>query len=299
MGRCTNPQAGANGCFAPTPYRPLFFFSASLLIPWALWFAAAYISHLPDAAEHAWSQAGLSLAGLFAPALLAVWLLWRNETLRADALSRLFRVSGFPARYLVVALLLPFSALVLAQLLSLPLGYSVAQFHVSGNPSFTSTLLSPWWMLALAAVAEELAWHSYGTDALTARFSLFAASLLFTVYWALWHLPLAFVKGYYHSEIVAQGAIHTANFVASMVVFVLLMNWLYVKSGRSILIAVLFHLFANLGNEIFATHPDSKLIQTALLMGVSAGVVYRERALFFRKPVKIAWRSPSPESVES
>lgn len=292
MDRCSSGLTGMKEFSVRNAYRPLLFFSASLLIPWALWFAAAYVSHLPDADEHAWVQLGLSLTGLCAPALLAVWLLWQDETLRADVLSRLFRISGFPRRYLVAALLLPFGTLVLAQLFSLAFGYSTAQFHVSGNPSFTSTLLSPWLMLALAAVVEELAWHSYGTDALLARFSLFAASLLFTVYWAFWHLPLAFVKGYYHSEVVAQGAIHTANFVASMVVFVLLMNWLYVKSGRSVLIAVLFHLFANLGNEIFATHPDSKLIQTVLLMVVTAGIVYRERALFFRKPARVAWRSP-------
>lgn len=136
----------------------------------------------------------------------------------------------------------------------------------------------------LGAVLEELAWHSYGTDALLSRFSLFAASLVFTVYWALWHVPLGLVKGYYHRELVAQGWLYTANFVASMVVFVLLMNWLYLKSGRSIMVALLFHLAANLGNEIFQTHPDSKVIQTGILLLWTAWVLWKERALFFRRP---------------
>ena len=74
-------------------------------------------------------------------------------------------------------------------------------------------------MLLISPVAEELAWHSYGTDALTARRSLFVASLLFAVYWAFWHMPLAFVKGYYHSQIVSEGALYTVNFVVSMFVF--------------------------------------------------------------------------------
>lgn len=130
-------------------------------------------------------------------------------------------------------------------------------------------------------MAEELAWHSYGTDALLSRFNLFAASLVFTVYWALWHLPLAFIQGYYHSEVVAEGALYTANFVVSMVVFVSLGNWLYMKSGRSILIAVLFHVSANFGNEIFATHPDSKVIQTMLLLLFTLWLLRRERKLFF------------------
>lgn len=266
-------------------YRPCFFFGVSLLIPWALWFLAAWISHLPDAGEHVWAQTALSLAGLFTPAVLAAWMLWRQPVLWEDAKPRLWRVCSFPRRYLVAALFLLFTTLIAAQCLSVLFGHDWSQFYISGQPSFTSVLLSPWLMLVLAAIVEELAWHSYGTDALTARMSLFNASLLFTVYWALWHLPLAFVKGYYHSELVQQGTLYTVNFIASMVVFVLLMNWVYVKSRRSIAVAVLFHLCANLGNEIFATHPDSKVIQTALLVPLTAWIVYRNRALFFAKPV--------------
>jgi hypothetical protein len=69
-----------------------------------------------------------------------------------------------------------------------------------------------------------------------------------------------------------------------MIVFVLLSNWLYLKSDRSILIAVLFHLSTNLGNEIFATHPDSKIIQTGLLLIFILWIISKDKALFFRKP---------------
>ena len=107
---------------------------------------------------------------------------------------------------------------------------------------------------------------------------MFTASMIFTVYWALWHLPLAFIQGYYHSQVVAEGALYTANFVFSMIVFVLLSNWLYLKS------AVLFPLSANLGNEIFATHPDSKIIQTGLLLIFIFWIIIKDKALFFSKP---------------
>ena len=40
-------------------YRPVTFYTLSLLIPWTLWFAAAYISHRPDAVEYQWAQAAL------------------------------------------------------------------------------------------------------------------------------------------------------------------------------------------------------------------------------------------------
>ncbi|MDO4694088.1 MAG: CPBP family intramembrane metalloprotease [Eikenella sp.] len=265
----------------PTVYRPVLFFTWSLLLPWALWFAAACLSHQPDGGHNGLLTA-LLLAGLLAPMCLAAALLWRQPALRADALSRL-RLSCVRKRYWLAAVLLPPLSLVLAQGVSLLFGYPAGQFQVSGSPSFTSALISPWLALVLGAVLEELAWHSYGTDALLSHFSPFAASLMFTVYWALWHVPLGLVKGYYHSELVAQGWLYTTNFAASMVVFVLLMNWLYLKSGRSIMVALLFHLAANLGNEIFQTHPDSKVIQTGMLLLLAAWVLWKERALFFRR----------------
>ena len=33
------------------------------------------------------------------------------------------------------------------------------------------------------------------------------------------------------------------------------MNWLYYRGGRSVLLAIVFHLAANFGNELFQTDP--------------------------------------------
>ena len=70
--------------------------------------------------------------------------------------------------------------------------------------------------------------------------------------------------------------------MASMICFVFIMNWLYLKNARNIWIAVVFHLCANLGNEIFATHPDSKIIQTGLFALILAWLIAKEKSLFFR-----------------
>ena len=52
-------------------YRPLTFFSLSLLIPWLLWFTAAYISHHQPSKAMLYVQIGLGIAGLITPKLLA------------------------------------------------------------------------------------------------------------------------------------------------------------------------------------------------------------------------------------
>lgn len=82
----------------------------------------------------------------------------------------------------------------------------------------------------------------------------------------------------------ASGWLHALNFPLSLIPFVVLMNWLYYRTGRSITVAIVFHLTAGFANEIFRTHPDTKLIQTAVLLVVAIVVVLTNRDLFFASP---------------
>ena len=92
---------------------------------------------------------------------------------------------------------------------------------------------------------------------------------------------MSFIKGYYHSNVVESGWLYSLNFVVSLIPYVFVMNWLYYKTGRNILVAVIFHITAGFFNEIFATHPDSKVIQTVLLLIFSVILVLRKREFFF------------------
>ncbi len=261
--------------------RPVAFFALATLFPWIFWFSAAYLSNLSNqtTSVQVWT-ATLGVCGLAAPVLVVAFLVRRRPELRADIFRRLLprRISGF---YLAMTLLLLVSSILAAQAVSLAFGYSPQQFQFRGGFTFSAGLLPVWFTLIGAAVFEELAWHSYGTDSLLRRMSVFTASMVFTVFWALWHIPLAFIKGYYHQEVVATGWLHTLNFPLSMVAFVILMNWLYFSTGRSILIAITFHITANLANEVFMTDPDTKIIQTIILLIVAAVVVSSNRTLFF------------------
>lgn len=267
--------------------RPLFFYGLSLLIPWALWFIVAYLSHLPEQSGFLISLQGiLAIAGLLAPMFVAAYLFLSNKSLLNDLKTRFFRQKGFSPIYTILAFSLIFVSMVLAQLISLLFGHSIGQFYISGTPSFTSALFSPWFILLFAPIVEELAWHTYGTDALRQRFNLFNTSIIFSIYWVLWHLPLSFIKGYYHSNVVAEGLLYSLNYGFSLFVLVILMNWLYYKTNRNILIVIIFHCSANITNEIFATHPDSKVIQTVLLLILTIYILIKEKEMFFRKHMK-------------
>lgn len=206
-----------------------------------------------------------------------------NPALRSDLVGRLCTFKKVRPIYLALTCFLMLSSILLAQAISLIFGYSISQFSLSGGTSFSYSLFPAWIMLFLAPGLEELAWHSYGTDSLRSRFSLFTTSLLFAVFWALWHFPLSFIKNYYHSNIAEMGWIYSFNFAFSLIPFVLLMNWLYYKTHRNIMVAVIFHITAGVFNELFATHPDTKIIQTVLLLFLSIALIYKEPQFFFSK----------------
>jgi hypothetical protein len=112
---------------------------------------------------------------------------------------------------------------------------------------------------------------------------VFSTSIIFGVYWILWHVPLSFIKDYYQSNLVELGLWHSISFAVSVIPFVLIMNWLYYKTNRNILVAILFHMSANISNEIFTTHPDNKIIQTGLLLAFSVVLVWNEKRFFFTR----------------
>jgi membrane protease YdiL (CAAX protease family) len=261
------------------------FYLGATAIPWALWLLAGWNSHRPAGQAWApWTLVVLGMAGLAAPMVLAGFLIWSDPLLRRDVWGRLFRWPQGSGKYVVLAFGLMPASILLAQALSLLLGHSATQFRFAEHPSFSAGVVPVWVILVLAPILEELGWHSYGTDALLRRWPMFTASIGFAAYWAVWHLPLASIHGYYHSNVMLSGWMYSLNFALSVFPFVLLMNWLYLRTGRNVCVAAIFHVTAGAFNEVFQTHPDSKVIQTGLLMLLTCVVLWRERDLFFRKP---------------
>jgi len=61
------------------------------------------------------------------------------------------------------------------------------------------------------------------------------------------------------------------------------MNWIYYKANRNIILPILFHISAGFFNEIFATHPMSKVIQTFLLLVFALYIITNDKAFFFNQ----------------
>jgi len=257
------------------------FYSLATFIPWTFWFTAGYLSHLDDSYMNLVSILGF--IGLLSPVIIAFWLIFKNTELKKDVFKRFFNFKSVKPVYFLLALfLMPFSIL-LAQAISLLFGYNASQFVITGHYTFSSGVFPVMFLLIVAPILEELAWHSYATDALRNKFNLLNTSLIFALFWGIWHIPLSSINHYYQSNIIETGWVHGVNFLVSIFPFVIIMNWLYYKTGRNIIIPVIFHITAGYFNEIFATDPDSKVIQTLLLILFASWLMWRERAFFFER----------------
>lgn len=268
-----------------TKYKhPFCFYSLATIIPWIFWFAAGYVSHITPYDDKYLNIASvLGFVGLLAPLGVAYWLIVDDPTLRADVSARLFNLKSVRPVYILLTGFLMLASILLAQAISLLFGYSPSQFAITGHFTFSSGIFPVWFMLLVAPIIEELAWHSYGTDCLRNRMNLFKTSLLFGVFWGIWHVPLSTIRDYFQSNLVQTGWIYGANFLVSIIPFVLLMNWLYYKTGRNILVVIVFHITAVFFNEIFATHPDSKIIQTILLLALTTTIILKDKEFFLNR----------------
>lgn len=266
--------------------NPALFFILSTLIPWIFWAAAGYVSWItPYEDKYLQIASILACIGLFAPLGVVYGMTLRKKVLRKDISNRFFNFKNVKPIYLILTCLIMPASIMLAQAISLPFGYSPEQFIITGNFTFSSGIFPVWFLLILAPVIEELAWHTYGTDSLRSKFNLLNTSLIFGAVWGIWHMPLSFIRDYYQSNLVNDGLIYSLNFLVSIIPFVILMNWLYYKTNRNIIVATVFHITAGFFNELFAPHPDTKIIQTILLLILAIFIVLKEKKLFFEKAI--------------
>lgn len=229
----------------------------------------------------------LALVGLISPMIVAFVLMNRNPGLRKDFFNRFFNFKNINPWYIFLTCFIMLASILAAMAISLLFGYSPGQFVIRGQFTFTSGVLPVWFLLIIAPIFEELAWHSYGTDCLRNKFNLFYTSLIFGAYWAIWHVPLSTIKDYYQAKLVESGWIHSLNFMVSIIPYVLIMNWLFYKTRRNILLPIIFHITAVFFNEIFATHPDSKIIQTVLLLILAGYLTISDKKFFFSRDISL------------
>ena len=186
-------------------------------------------------------QSLVLLLGTIAPSLVALWLTARSEG-EAGVRALLDRA----LRWRVAARWYVFAAgyMVAIKLI-------VALAHRVGTGAWPRLGTEPWYIIPVAIAfstpvqaGEEIGWRGYALPRLAARLGLAPASILLGMIWALWHLPLFFVRG---ADTYGQSFLVYAPQVIALSVA---MAWLYARTGGSLLLVMLLHAAVNNSKDV-------------------------------------------------
>lgn len=256
-------------------YRPVFFFICAYFFTWIFWIPAIFVPETTGSV--------LMLIGLIAPAVVSTIfvLVSGSDELKKDLKDKIisfYKVKWINVFWAVVvfALIVVFSIL-----LSLLFGQSLKQFSFTDDFSFTGVGIGTAFVtITLASIIEEVGWKGYCEDSIGQYMNWFWESLLFGALWSLWHLPLIFIQGTYQAGLMVN-PLYVINFFISGIPLGYIITWVYLVSDRSILACMIFHLFVNFMQEKIAMTPETKCLETIVVIIATVIIVMCNKKMFF------------------
>lgn len=259
----TTDRAQADG-----PFRPLLFYALSIVVAWVAW-APLFLHKLRGVALPVPYPVALFICqtvGAFAPLLSLV--LMQRITGEPELVRRIFRklrFRGVPIHWIVLPAILPVAIAVIA-----------AGVHGALSPGDDVLIFRPGprtelgWALFLvipfsfamgligSPLGEEPGWRGYIFDRLAARGHGVLGSVVVAVMWWIWHVPLFVVldvplNGYSLLEMAGHS---------------LLIDSVFLFSGRNLLAAMLYHQGVNTSFLFFASKTNT-IPGLAVLLGVA------------------------------
>ncbi len=219
---------------------------------WSFWIAAAVFG----ISAQSTSGITLEILGLLGPMLGGIGFTyftqskerWLEYWVRIIDLKRIE-----PKWYLTIFLFIPalFTIAVLLDVASsgnaalVLIGERVAPF-LAAPLTLVPFLLS---VFIYGPLPEELGWRGYALDQLQDRWNALVSSLVLGAIWALWHLPLFFIRD---TLFYSHGAWSPWfwEFMAEVIPFAVVFTWIFNNTRRSTLAAILFHFMANLTPDL-------------------------------------------------
>ncbi|MDI9394953.1 MAG: MmRce1 family CPBP family CAAX prenyl protease [Euryarchaeota archaeon] len=262
-------------------YKPGVYFTTTFITTYALWFSAAYLSFHDDSGMYIL----LALVGMMVPFLVSFFMIFmsKNSDLKKDFINRLINLRLIRPKVLLAFLLIMPLTILVSIFLSLPFGGSTSQFQFAEEYSFSSGFVPVFLTLIMASTFEELGWRGYGFESLQSRHTFFTASIVFSVLWSLWHFPLIFINHTYQYEIFHENILYAVNFFVSIIPMGVIISWLYVKNGKSVLAVILIHIIINSSQEALQMTQFAKCIETLVVTAVAAIIFISDKEIFFSK----------------
>ncbi len=129
-----------------------------------------------------------------------------------------------------------------------------------------------------AGIGEEFGWRGFLLPRLQTRHNALVSSLIVGVIWAIWHIPMFFIKGTTQYELQSQGGLLPAILGYSIFVIVSSIQFVFVFNNTrgSVLLAAVFHGASNAWGgyiDVYRGHFGGILTFIALSVLVSIIIV--------------------------
>lgn len=213
------------------------FFALAFFISWIIWLPLyGHIFGLPRLPTLPFQHAIGGLGPLIA-SFLTTWIFLNKGGVKR-LLAKCFQVK--PLLYFSIALLSPFILAFLASLVSYFINKTPINFSwLRTTKEFPQFGLLTFFIynLVFFGFGEEAGWRGFALPRLQYKMNALTASIVLTLFWSLWHLPLFFYRPGYTT----MHAAGIFGWVFSLLTGSILLTWLYNSSRASILICAVFH----------------------------------------------------------
>jgi uncharacterized protein len=145
-------------------------------------------------------------------------------------------------------------------------------------------------IIPIAALLEEIGWRGFALRRLLDQYSPFAATLMVGIPWALLHFALF---------VFFEPSVSPAAEGLTVFVFAFPLTWIFVKSGRNVLVATVAHSSLNAFAFIGANIPPAQVLWYVVASGtiVVAILIVIDRHMWFARPVAAKVDAVVPAAV--
>lgn len=185
---------------------------------------------------------GFTLYGIAAmtpaiAALLTIAILGDNRLIRLF-LKKCY-LDNIKIRYIVLAVIIPFSVFTLAKITSL--------IFVQATPFMSSITAKKLLIIMWALISEELGWRGFLQERLDEYFGHLVTPILIGIIWALWH---------YHFFWLGTMSAPLILFVIACITDSICYYWITKKSKGNVIPASIWHCAGNLCFSLFLINPE-------------------------------------------
>ena len=229
----------------------LIFFLLSIGITWILYLLIVLLKlnpyQMPGAICLFFGGCSPSLIG-FILAMSA-----NDEKGRIDYLKRLYKPSLIkPVWWLLIILVFPL-IMFISILINILLGGALPGMDMINNIGVQPFSFFFYIFLSFMSgpFSEEMGWRGFALEPLIRKIGFIKGSLILGLIWGIWHLPLYFMPETWHGKM----GFELTGFWSFMLMSIglsVIMSFMFVKTKRSILSAMLIHLSNNFSAQLIS-----------------------------------------------